>query len=576
MTNYNKTEYAVGAVRVSTLKQRMTGDSPEDQKSQIELHVKKVAPVYQSEIIIDKWFTFTESGNGEFDAQPVLKALEYCKTSNRKIKYFFIKSIDRFTRGGSAVYSLLIMQLAKYGIQVVDCYGVISSQKINTLQNLGIEYDWSLFSPSYMNELLTAERGKDEVRDILTRMIGAEVRYVRMGYAVRTPVYGLENIKVDTIEHGKRVILQAKGDEAVHVRRMFEGRIQGSLTDKEIVHQVNELGFCSRITKKHDKLDKGKIIGNRGGNKLTVKQFQQFIQKPIYAGVNIEKWTEGKPVKCQRFNGIVTIDEFNQANRGKVFIEMNGEVIIIHRNKPEKWRLTKRRENPDFAYKQFVLCPRCQNPLLGSSPRSKSGKHIAYYHCARNHKYWSENRTEFDKTIEAFCSEVKFTRSFRNKFREIMLEEWEKRRDNARDDSVMIGKQVIQLKQEQQAIADKIKFIESPVALKYMESDLERLELEVGKLQDQRNKKEKEEVDIQTLINYCLYFMEHLKELLLEGTNPLKDAAMFGLIFDTIPTYEDLVNRTPRLAPVFELNRDYESSKSLSVTPQRVELCLLG
>lgn len=571
MTNYNKTEYAVGAVRVSTLKQRMTGDSPEDQKSQIELHVKTVAPAYQSEIIIDKWFVFTESGSGDFDAQPVLKALEYCKTSNRKIKYFFIKSIDRFTRGGSAVYGLLIMQLAKYGIQVVDCYGVISSQKINTLQSLGIEYDWSLFSPSYMNELLTAERGKDEVRDILTRMIGAEVRYVRMGYAVRTPVYGLENVKVDTMEHGKRVVLQAKGDEAVHVRRMFEGRIQGSLTDKEIVQQVNELGFRSRITKKHDKLDKGKIIGTRGGNKLTVKQFQQFIQKPIYAGVNIEKWTEGKPVKCQRFSGIVTIDEFNQANRGKIFIEVIGEVITIHRNKPEKWRLTKRRDNPDFAYKQYVLCPRCQNPLLGSAPRSKSGKHIAYYHCARNHKYWSENRTEFDKTIEAFCSEVKFTKSFRNKFREIMLEEWEKRRDNARDDSVMIGKQVIQLKQEQQAIADKIKFIESSVALKYMESDLERLELEVGKLQDQRNRKEKEEVDIQTLINYCLYFMEHLKELLLEGTNPLKDAAMFGLIFDTIPTYEDLVNRTPRLAPVFELNRDYESTKSVSVSHQGLE-----
>ena len=33
-----------------------------------------------------------------------------------------------------------------------------------------------------MNELLTAERAKDEVRDIETRMIGAAIRYVRLGY----------------------------------------------------------------------------------------------------------------------------------------------------------------------------------------------------------------------------------------------------------------------------------------------------------------------------------------------------------------------------------------------------------
>lgn len=365
--------------------------------------------------------------------------------------------------------------------------------------------------------------------------------------------------------------MKPKDGESIHVRRMFEGRMKGSLTDKEIVEEVNELGFRSRITNAHDKQDRSKIIGLRGGKKLSVKQFQQYIQKPIYAGVNIEKWTDGKPVKCQQFNGVVTIEEFNLANRGKVVIEVANDIITIHRNKPEKWRLTKRRENPDFAYKQYVLCPRCQNPLLGSAPKSKSGKHIAYYHCSRNHKYWSENRIKFDKTIERFCSQLNFTKSFRNKFREIVLEEWEKRRDSARSDSMIVGNQIVKLKEEQQAITDKIKYIESPVALRHLEAELERLEIEIGQFQDQRNKKEKEEVDIQTLINYCLYFMEHLKELLLEGTNTLKDAAMFGIVFDAIPTYEDLVNGTPRLAPVFELNRDYESSKSLSVSQVGLE-----
>lgn len=38
-----------------------------------------------------------------------------------------------------------------------------------------------------------------------------------------------------------------------------------------------------------------------------------------------------------------------------------------------------------------------------------------------------------------------------------------------------------------------------------------------------------------TIINYTYYFMEHLEELLLGGTNPHQNAALFGLLFDEIP-----------------------------------------
>src|SRR3989344_808682 len=537
-----KTEYAVAAVRVSTLKQRMTGDSPEDQQIQIERHVKPVSIALNKDIKIGNWFRFTESGSGELDEQPIREAIEWCKHSPKPIRYFFIKSIDRFTRGGSIIYGVLKLQLSKLNIMLIDTYGVIGHHKVNTLEHLGIEYDWSSYSPTYVSEILEAERAHREMRDILTRLIGAEIRYVRLGYTVRKPPFGLVNVKFDTLEHGKRVAWQADPDRAKYIRRIFDLRIQGSLTDKEIVIKVNEMGYKSKITYLHDKRDRGMIIGQRGGKELSVKQLQQYIQNPAYAGINIEKWTESKPVRVQKFSGVVSIDEFNQANRGKIFIEENGDIITIHRNKPEKWRITKRKENPDFPYKQFVMCPNCKKPLLGSAPRSKTGRHIPTYHCARNHKYWGINKTAFDTTITDFCSKVKLSKSFINKFRQVVLEEWEKRRDQARNESVDTGNKIIQLQQEKQTTIDKMKYLDSPVALKSFEVEVERLEFEIAKLQDKRNHKEHEEVEIQTLINYCQYYMEHLKELLLEGSNPLKDAAMFGLIFDQFPYYEELNN----------------------------------
>lgn len=45
--------------------------------------------------------------------------------------------------------------------------------------HLGFEYKWSVYSPVKKSEILEAERSKDELRDIMSRMIGAEIRYTR-------------------------------------------------------------------------------------------------------------------------------------------------------------------------------------------------------------------------------------------------------------------------------------------------------------------------------------------------------------------------------------------------------------
>lgn len=187
------------------------------------------------------------------ELQPIVKAIEYCK--DKKIKYLFIKSIDRMTRAGSAIYGLLKTQLAKYGVDVIDVYGVISQQKVNTLEHLGIKYKWSEYSPSFITELLEAERAKSEERDILTRLISAEIRYVRSGYRVRPAPMGYINQRIDTAEQGKRTVLAPHPNEAIWFIRMYELSAQDNLTDQEVVDGVNKLGFKSRIQKLHDKND---------------------------------------------------------------------------------------------------------------------------------------------------------------------------------------------------------------------------------------------------------------------------------------------------------------------------------
>ena len=251
MTAPSVNKNAVAAIRISSVKQGLQGDSPEDQKQQIERFALARG------IKIKKFFIFIESASKE--QQPIQEAIDYCKGKNNNIQLFIIKSIDRFTRGGSYLYDHLKQQLDNNGVSLIDIYGIISDRQVNTLEHLDIKFDWSVYSPTKKAEILEAERAKDEMRDIMTRMIGAEIRYVRMGYRVRRAPFGYKNEKINT-EHGKRVILIPHQEESKWIKKMYQYRLEGVMNDGEIVEKINNLGFKSRIFNRRDPENKTKVI----------------------------------------------------------------------------------------------------------------------------------------------------------------------------------------------------------------------------------------------------------------------------------------------------------------------------
>jgi hypothetical protein len=60
-------------------------------------------------------------------------------------------------------------------------------------------------------------------------------------------------------------------------------------------------------------------------------------------------------------------------------------------------------------------------------------------------------------------------------------------------------------------------------------------------------------INMDNIMQYIGWFLEHLEEVLIDSANPLKRAAFFGLIFDTMPTYAELTSGTPTLAPYLGL-----------------------
>ena len=87
MNNLPVIKNAVAAIRVSSVRQGVQGDSPEAQKEQIE----RFAETHN--ICVKKFFIFLESASKE--QQPVQEAIDYCKNTKNDIQLFIIKSIDR-------------------------------------------------------------------------------------------------------------------------------------------------------------------------------------------------------------------------------------------------------------------------------------------------------------------------------------------------------------------------------------------------------------------------------------------------------------------------------------------------
>lgn len=61
-------------------------------------------------------------------------------------------------------------------------------------------------------------------------------------------------------------------------------------------------------------------------------------------------------------------------------------------------------------------------------------------------------------------------------------------------------------------------------------------------------------VNMPTILTYIEYFVEYLKELLVDHCNPVLRARYFGVLFDKMPTYTEIDCGTPENEKIPEVN----------------------
>ena len=564
--------YAIGDCRISSQKQQ-EGASLEDQEIQITAFAKKRE--WELLRVFSKVFSGKAKIRDDFDE--IVAYIKEMRANGIYISYYIIKSIDRLTRGGAVVYQRMKDELKKLGVELIDVGGVIQPEQ-NTLEHLGFAYDWSKRSPTASAQLAKAQEATDAHTDILTRLIGAEISLVKDGYKVRAPNDGFINKRV--FVEGKKKKIEVPDPERAHFfRAMFELRVQG-LADTEIVARVNSLGYKTKVRNRWNK-KKNEVIATEGGEPLTVKRFQRIIQRSIYAGVKIEKWTNYQPIWA-KYEGLVSVEVFNEANQGKVFIKQSkdGSLQLKHdylhfgNIKPKRLR-----NNPDFRFK-FVPCPLCQKWMLGSWSRGKRGIRYPAYHCggasngARAHKYIRFPKDEYEKSIRGFVDALRFTDAMIVDFEEILNDVYRAKEQEVVSQSALMSHNVGDLKLQQASALKALIGAQNAVTERMLNEKIEDLDRQIKEAEEQRDDMEVTEKDIKAFVNSVKTVMEHPTKILMDTDDMRAQQTLFGLVFEEMPTYNEILNGTPKLSLAFKLSDEYERDKSQLVTPRRIELRL--
>ena len=547
------TKRAGGLIRISDPRLGIDADSPGLQRDSIKFHAKKLGYIIDDDDFLEIW----ESASG--NSQPSDQAVKFCQDHN--LDTLIIMNIARYTRGGLDWYFPLKRGLQAIGVQLLDTEGIISAEKVNTLEEYGVNYNWSVYDKSEEEEAKEALDARKDLRKRLTSMIKAELRYASLGYWMYgSAPYGYKVERVDT-ENGLRWLLIPHPEESVYIKKIYELKTLGKTPD-EIVEEVNGLGYRSRITKKRhpQKNMKDVIIGQRGGVKLTAKRMAEYLKNPIYAGVLWEyRMVDGKPVKQKpkKMAGtpLITHKLWNQANDGKWNIATDNDgVIYVTRGATPSYLLFKNVHNDLFPYKQHVACPKCRKPLYGSTSRNGSGQPNSRYHCSRSGHYWSVGLAEFNTTIESFVKNIKLKDEVILSLKVKLMGTLESNRDGILNNTKLIDDKIASITAEQQALIQQAKKVSLPMIIKSIEDDIGKLELELGLLQTARNKQENQKAKLQEAINYYWDFLEHPQEYILQPDKPIQSAKFFSLLFEEVPTYEEIKLGTASLACVYELN----------------------
>ena len=517
-------ERAFSILRVSTKKQ-LKGESIEVQRTDNKEYCCRQGYKYHEEMVIAETASKTEQRYTFMDC------IDYVVEHSKEIDVVVIWKVDRFSRGGEFEYHQLKAALAKFGVR---------------LESATENIDDTPSGEAMVGFLAVVARLENRIRS--DRLHGAEKKLTAEGWWCRNAPTGFRNEKV-----------------AVGVGE------DGKLIKRPSLKPVSEKqwkllcdAFQEQLRGEHPTVVARKYA-ERGlltchGNPMSPQTWSKMIINPVYGGMNKEKWTDYKLIAA-KWDGALTSDEWHKLQKK----------LPTYKKRTDTQAKRRHKYNPEFPLRNFLRCPHCTEPLRGGASTGKGGRY-AYYDCKNKECKLRLYPEEVHEQFLSFMDTVKPTKELLKLFRAIIVDSWEKQFAELNSDNAERGEEIVLLRKERQSILNLMKTSQDDVALlEGLKEDYKRVDDSIKDLDSKQNEGIIEEYNVDAIVSYCTYFMEHLSELWQKADVEAK-YKLQHLVFPTGLSHDCLEGkRTPELSLVYQALRDIDVSKEGMVARRGIE-----
>lgn len=534
--------------RVSTQKQSTQGESLSVQIDEMRRYAKGKGWNILSEF--QEQFTGTSENRPEMNN--AIDRIRMYKEKGINVDYLLITKIDRNSRWPSDIHFRIKGKLKDVWVELKDVQWVIQSERSAVdIQWVNTDsYDWAMYNPSETTEVFMAMSSQQERRAILQRTIPQEIRNSYEGYWTRPSVFWYET-KAIISETGSRKTIQVSNTiESRWIIRLFELRAEW-YSDVDIVQEINDMWYISRIQTSWDKA-KTRAIWKKWGKKLNVKQLQLYIKNPIYAWIWVVTW-RGNPsrVVIQKYSGLISIDLWNKANKGKKKITLENWIArILEGNELVEFPEIKRRfhNHPDFPFSNLIFADNSTKYLNWNSPKGSNGTRYMYYSAKSEHGNANYTKEIFESTIIEYIQSLEVDFAWWWNLFDFAIEGIGKiRTDEYRESLTYREDNLNWLIEKKKIINEQIgAFISFPEILHEKNLELKDLNSKIIEVQNSLSKWQ-EEFDNSIIKKYGKLFIENIWKIASNTKEHEVLKVIFEFIFRSTPTFWEIVNRNTPL-----------------------------
>ena len=429
---------AVVYTRVSSQEQAENNSSLETQLKLCNEYAKRYG------LSIKQYFGGTYESAKTDGRKEFLRMLAYVK-QDKSISYIIVYNLDRFSRSGAGAMQLSA-ELRNQGIAVKSV-----SQEIDSSTPSGRLQESLLHIFNYFDNDTKSERTSTNTREVMLK-----------GYWPYGTPLGYKNLKPKHRACDHQYVIT---EEGALIRKAFEWKIEGRMTNKEICEELQKRGL-----------------------KLTEKNFRFVISNPFYAGYITGRLLKGQYVKGHH-PPMITLEMFLKAN----------DLLTKAINSS----LPKKQKHEDVPLKIFA-----REVESGSQFTAFKQKGIWYYKARGKDVRMTVNASRMNALFEEYLRQFEYKKEYESRLRKAIEEGLRRRLASALEENVQLKKRISELQGQLEGIEERFVLGQLPADL--YEKYASKYRGEVKSLEEQLSRSAFNSSNLKTAVEKGLQIAQNL------------------------------------------------------------------